>query len=131
MAHQWGGAVREYLDFMPFAIGALLLLALRVAVIGDVRSLIDLAVLTGYFGLFGMARFAYMLYTYGHQLDPRAPIEMAGFMPPVWGTRTIANFTVSSYPSTGTTLISIFGATVVLLALWQLWRGIRSLAPAT
>jgi hypothetical protein len=56
---------------------------------------------------------------------------MAGFMPPVWGTRTIANFTVSSYPSTGTILISIFGATVVLLALWQLWRGIRSPAPAT
>lgn len=113
------------LDFMPFAIGALVLLALRVAVIGDVRSLIDLAVLTGYFGLFGMARFAYMLYTYGHQLDPKAPIEMAGFMPPVWGTRTIANFTVSSYPSIGTVLISAFGATVVLLALWQLWRGLR------
>lgn len=114
------------LDFMPFAIGALLLLALRVAVIGDVRSLIDLAALTSYFGVFGMARFAYMLYTYGHQLDPRAPIEMAGFMPPVWGTRTIANFTVSSHPSIGTVAISIFGATVVLLALWQLWDGTRS-----
>jgi hypothetical protein len=111
------------LDFMPFAIGALLLLGLRVAAIGDVRSLVDLAVLTGYFGVFGIARFVYMLYTYGHDLDPRAPIEMAGFMPPVWGTRTIANFTVSSFPSLGTILISIFGATVVLLALWQLWRG--------
>lgn len=114
------------LDFMPFAIGALLLLALRVAAIGDVRSLVDLAMLTTYFGLFGIARFAYMLYTYGHQLDPRAPIEMAGFMPPLWGTREIANFTVSSFPSTGTILISIFGATVALLALWHLWRGVRN-----
>lgn len=118
------------LDFMPFAIGALLLLGLRVAAIGDVRSLVDLAVLTGYFGIFGFARFAYMLYTYGHDLDPRAPIEMPGFMPPVWGTSTIANFTVSSFPSTGTILISIFGATVVLLALWQLWRGTRDSARA-
>jgi hypothetical protein len=116
------------LDFMPFAIGALLLLGLRVAAIGDVRSLVDLAVLTGYFGVFGIARFVYMLYTYGHDLDPRAPIEMAGFMPPVWGTRTIANFTVSSFPSLGTILISIFGATVVLLALWQLWRGAQGQA---
>jgi len=43
------------LDFMPFAIGALLLLGLRVAAIGDVRSLVDLAVLTSYFGAFGIA----------------------------------------------------------------------------
>ena len=114
------------LAFMPFAIGALVLLALRVAAIGDVRSLIDLAVLTGYFGLFGMARFFYMLYTYGHNLSPEAPIHMDGFTPPLWGTHTIANFTVSSHPSVGTILISIFGVTVMLLALWHLWRGARS-----
>jgi hypothetical protein len=113
------------LDFMPFALGVLALLALRVAAIGDVRSLVDLAVMTTYFGLFGIARFAYMLYTYGHHLDPRAPIEMPGFMPPVWGTRTIANFTVTSHPSAGTFLISLFGATIVLLALWHLWRELR------
>jgi hypothetical protein len=118
------------LDFMPFALGVLALLALRVAAIGDVRSLVDLAVMTTYFGLFGMARFAYMLYTYGHNLDPRAPIEMPGFMPPVWGTRTIANFTVTSHPSAGTLLISLFGAAVVLLALWHLWRELRSPLPA-
>lgn len=111
------------LDFLPFAIGALALLALRVAVIGDVRSLVDLAVLTGYFGLFGIGRFAYMLYTYGHDLDPKAPIRMDGFMPPLLGERQIANFTVGSWPSTGTLLISAFGATVTLLALWHLWHG--------
>lgn len=114
------------LDFLPFAIGALALLALRVAAIGDVRSLVDLAVLTGYFGLFGIGRFAYMLYTYGHHLDPRAPIRMEGFMPPVLGRREIANFTVGSWPSTGTALISVFGVAVVLLALWHLWRLWRS-----
>lgn len=110
------------LDFLPFAIGALALLALRVAVIGDVRSLVDLTALTGYFGLFGIGRFAYMLYTYGHHLDPKAPIRMEGFMPPLLGQRQIANFTVSSWPSAGTLLISVFGATVTLLALWHLWR---------
>ena len=34
------------LDFIPVALGVLLLLTLRVAAIDDVRSLIDLAVLT-------------------------------------------------------------------------------------
>jgi hypothetical protein len=105
------------LDFIPFAIGALVLLALRAAAVGDVRSLLDLAVLTSYFGVFSLFRFAYTLYTYGHHLDPRAPIQMEGFMPPLLGSKEIANFTVASFPGAGTLLIGIFGATLVLLAL--------------
>jgi hypothetical protein len=107
------------LDFIPFAIGALVLLTLRVAAIGDVRSLLDLAVLTGYFGLFSLGRFVYTLYGYGHHLDPTAPIHMEGFMPPVIGTREIANFAVSSFPGVGTLLISVYGAAVVLIALHE------------
>ena len=107
------------LDFIPFAIGALVLLTLRVAAIGDVRSLLDLAVLTGYFGLFSLGRFVYTLYGYGHHLDPTAPIRMEGFMPPVLGTRQIANFAVSSFPGLGTLLISVFGVTVVGVALYE------------
>lgn len=118
------------LDFLPFAIGALVLLALRVAVVGDVRALVDLAVLTGYLGVFGIGRFVYMLYTYGHNLDPKAPIHMEGFMPPVWGTREIANFTVASFPGGGTFLISAFGALVTLLALWHLVQATRAEAAA-
>jgi copper chaperone NosL len=116
------------LDFLPFVIGALVLLTLRVAAIGDVRALVDLAVLTGYFGVFSLGRFVYMLYTYGHHLDPHAPIHMAGFMPPVIGTKAIANFSVSSYPALGTILITVFGITVVLLALWHLARALRPAA---
>jgi hypothetical protein len=118
------------LDFLPFAIGALALLALRVAAIGDVRSLVDLAVLTGYLGIFGLGRFVYMLYTYGHHLDPKAPIRMEGFMPPVWGTREIANFTVASFPSLGTLLISVFGALVLALAAWHVATATRAEAAA-
>jgi hypothetical protein len=113
------------LDFIPFAIGALVLLALRVAAIGDVRSLIDLAVLTAYFGLFSLGRFVYMLYTYGHNLDPKAPIEMKGFMPPVLGTAEVGNFTVSSLPAAGTFLLAAFGLSVMLLAAWHVLRAIR------
>jgi copper chaperone NosL len=114
------------LDFIPFAIGALALLALRVAAIGDVRSLVDLAVLTGYFGAFSLGRFAYMLYTYGHDLDPRAPIRMETFMPPILGTKEMGNFTVSSFPALGTWLIAVFATIVIGLALWHLARALRA-----
>ena len=110
------------LDFIPFAIGALILLALRVAVIGDVRSLIDLAVLTVYFGAFSLGRFVYMLYTYGHDLDPRAPITLPSFMPPILGTQQMGNFTVSSYPAEGTWLLSVFAIVVTALAIWHVIR---------
>jgi hypothetical protein len=110
------------LDFIPFAMGALALLTLRVAVIGDVRALLDLAVLTGYFGLFSLGRFVYMLYNYGHNLDPHAAIRMQAFMPPILGTKEMGNFTVSSWPGEGTWLMTLFGAVVLGFAVWHTWR---------
>ncbi|MEB2346962.1 MAG: hypothetical protein OZ948_19795 [Deltaproteobacteria bacterium] len=118
------------LDFIPFAIGGLALLALRVAVVGDVRSLVDLAVLTGYFGAFSLGRFAYMLYRYGHDLDPKAAITMEAFMPPILGTAEMGNFTVSSFPALGTYLIGAFATSVMLLALWHMVQGLRTPSPA-
>ena len=114
------------LDFIPFAMGALGLLALRVAVIGDVRALLDLAVLTGYFGVFALGRFVYMLYNYGHNLDPRAPITMKAFMPPILGTKQMGNFTVSSWPAEGTLLMTLFAAIVMGVATWHVLRPRRS-----
>ena len=95
------------------------------AVIGDVRALLDLAVLTGYFGLFALGRFVYMLYNYGHNLDPRAPIQMAAFMPPILGAKHVGNFTVASYPAEGTALVALFGLAVAVLAAWHVVRAAR------
>jgi len=110
------------LDFIPFAMGGLVLLTLRVAVIGDVRALLDLAALTGYFGLFAIGRFIYMLYNYGHSLDPRAPIRMEAFMPPILGTKQMGNFVVSSWPAAGTWLMTVFAAIVMGFAIWHTLR---------
>jgi hypothetical protein len=117
------------LDWIPLTLGALLLLTLRVAAVGDVRSLVDLAVLTGYFCLFSAGRFVFKLYAYGHNLDPQAPFKVEPFTPAIFGEQTIANFTTWSYPRAGSVWIGLFFASLLLLAAWQLRRGARA-APA-
>jgi copper chaperone NosL len=107
------------LGWLPFAIGALAVLTLRVAVVGNMRSLIDLAVITFYVCGFAFARFVYMLYTYGHELDPNAPVKVAGFTPALFGSKQIANFTTHSYPQLGAIFIALFAAAVAVIAVWH------------
>ena len=113
------------LDWIPFAIGLLAILALRAAAIGKVRSLIDLSVLIGYVGVFSLARFVYKLYVFGHDLDPHAPVNIKPFMPVVIGTKQVANFTTHSWPNLGTIFMSVFAAGVLLIAAWHCWVGYR------
>ena len=113
------------LDWIPFAIGALSLLALRVAVIGDVRALIDLSVLLVYFSFFSLGRFVFKLYAYGHNLDPRAPVTVEPFTPAILGTKQIANFTTASYPGWGTALVGAFAVVVLGVTLWHVATAVR------
>jgi hypothetical protein len=118
------------LDWIPFALGALALLTLRVAAIGEVRSLVDLMALTVYFGAFSAGRFAYKLYSYGHNLDPMAPIDVEPFTPAILGFKQIANFETWSYPRLGSAAIALFAAGVLALALLHVARGLRRPASA-
>ena len=104
------------------------ILALRVGVIGTVRSLIDLAVMFSYFTLFALSRFVVQLYTYGHELDPRAPIEIDPFMPVVFGTKKVANFTTHSYPALAGIFLGVFAVGVWGLVFWHLISGRRKAA---
>lgn len=106
---------------LPFAIGAFSLLALRAAVVGRIVSLVDLAVLFTYFGLFSLGSFVYRLYSYGHHLDPRAPMKIEPFMPVVVGSQPIANFEQTSLPLAGTACMGLF----MLLVLAALWSSVR------
>ncbi len=106
---------------LPFAIGVFALLALRAAVVGRIISLVDLSVLFLYFGAFSLGSFAYRLYTYGHHLDPRAPMKVEPFMPVVMGSQKIANFVQTSLPLAGTICMTAF----LLLLLAALWSSVR------
>jgi copper chaperone NosL len=114
------------LGWMPFAIGLLSLLTLRCAAIGDVRILVDLAVLSAYVSTFALGRFIYRMYVLGHALDPTAPMKIEPFTPALFGTKQIANFTVSSYPRGATIMIAAFVTGVAAVALWTLLRGRRA-----
>jgi hypothetical protein len=106
---------------MPFAIGAFSLLTLRAIVVGRIISLVDLVVLFFYFGAFSLASFVYRLYSYGHHLDPRAPMTIKPFMPVVIGSQQIANFVQTSIPLAGTICMAAF----LLLLLAALASSVR------
>jgi copper chaperone NosL len=108
------------LDWIPFALGALGLLALRCAAIGNLRALVDLVVVTGYISVFALGRFAYKLYTFGHNLAPDAAMKVDPFTPAILGTKRIANFTTHSLPHLGSALIGIFALGVALVLAHQL-----------
>lgn len=111
------------LDWIPFALGFLAFVTLRVAAVGDVRSLIDLLVLSMYLGAFSGGRFVYKMYVYGHNLAPDAAVKVEPFTPALFGTKQIANFTTISYPQLGTWYILIFATGVVVLTGWHLVAG--------
>lgn len=113
------------LDWLPFAMGFLIVVALRCAAIGNVRILIDLVVISGYVSAFALGRFVYKLWVVGHELDPKAPIQAEPFMPAVFGTKQIANFTVTSFPRLGTVCVGAFVLGVALVAAWHLYVGRR------
>ena len=123
----WALRVEDFadLDWLPFALGVLVMLTLRVAAIGHVSSLVDLSVVVGYVLAFAGARFVYTLYVYGHDLDPEAPVEVEPFTPVILGTKQIANFTTHSMPSAGTYLIGVFFLGLVGVLVYHLIVGRR------
>lgn len=123
--HKIDRAELSDLDWIPFALGLLVILTLRCAAVGNVRALVDLAVIAGYVGAFAFGKFVYKLYVFGHNLDPDAPFKLEPFTPAIFGTKQIANFTTSSYPGLGAVHIGIFFTGVLSVLVWHLIAGRR------
>jgi hypothetical protein len=71
----------------------------------------------GVSGLATMGVLIYRLYTYGHNLDPRAAIDIEPFMPPPIGINQLANFRVTTFFHLGS-LLFILALIGLLAALW-------------
>ena len=109
--------------WLPFVIGILGLLFLRTAVLGKASHLVDVTVLYLYFGLFALWSFAYKMYQYGHQLDPKAAVRVDPFMPPLFGYKKLANFEVYSYPELGSYALAAAALvlTTAIVITWRRW----------
>jgi copper chaperone NosL len=108
--------------WMPFVFGLIILMTLRSIVFGQMGNLVDLFVVYCYFGIFSIGSFWYRLYTYGHNLDPHAPMHITPFTPLLLGTKQIANFRESSYPELGAYLLC-FSVLLIVLAGWFSRKG--------
>jgi copper chaperone NosL len=103
--------------WLPFAIGGLVILALRAMVMGKMSKLVDVFALFTWFGLYSFWSFYHRLYTYGHNLDPQAPITVEPFTPPLLGKAIVGNFTVYSYPDIASYSLIAFGL-LLAVAIW-------------
>ncbi len=117
------GELLKDLDWIPFLLGLLVILTLRAAAIGNIRTLVDLAILYCFICSFLGYRFWYHLYSLGHNLDPRAPVFVEPFMPAVFGSKQIANFYITSLPQAGAIGVMVTVGGIFLITIWHLGGG--------
>jgi hypothetical protein len=112
--------------FIPFALGVFFLLSLRTVLFARVRDLVDLVVLLVYFSLFSFGAFWYRMHSYGHHLNPEAPIKVAPFTPPLFGHQHLANFEIYSFPGIGSFLLLGAAACLVAVLVLDARRSLRA-----
>jgi copper chaperone NosL len=110
-------------SYLVYILGFYILFGLVVAITGN-RHL-----LTAYLALFVIGGIAALVdfylwgYSYGHDLDPTAAIQVPGlsYQPPVIGHKKLLNFDAFSYPDTGGWIaVAVAG---VFFVIWFLdWR---------
>lgn len=110
-------------DFFPelrllpviFAIGGVL--ALLTAALGYRWVATEVLLGGGLASLLATSILVYRLYTYGHNLDPKAPIDIPPFMPPPVGVNQLANFHVTTFFHVGSFVFAL-GLLGIALAIW-------------
>jgi len=96
-------------NFLVYIVAFFILLGLIVAITGKRKLLFAYLILTVMGGITAMVDFYKWGYDYGHNLDPKAAIQVPGlsYQPPLFGHKTLLNFDAYSYPDVGGWVIII------------------------
>ena len=116
------------LRFMPWIVGALVVLGLVAAFSGRRGLTWTWLSGIGLFAVAGLADFWRWTYDFGHNLDTEhAIIKVPGmvYQPPIIGSKQILNFTATSWPALGTWLAAL----AVVLGLVALYVTRKSVIP--
>jgi nitrous oxidase accessory protein len=111
----------------PIGIAALIVLCLASPVHRWLRRAAVFATLAMPLGI--LADLQWWLYTYGHSLNPKAPIRLPAFTPLVLGSSSMGNFHSTTMISIG--ILCLAGAAVILIAGERLSRRLaQRISPA-
>jgi copper chaperone NosL len=110
-------------DFLVYIVAAYIALGLIVALAGKRWMLFSYIALFLVGGVVALVDFYMWGYDYGHDLDPKAAIQVPGltYQPPLIGHKKLLNFDAFSYPDTGAWIaIAIVSG---LIIIWFIeWR---------
>jgi len=110
--------------YLVYIVGFFIALGLVVAIVGKRRFLFYYLILTVLGGIAAMVDFYKWGYDYGHNLDPKAAIQVPGlyYQPPLLGHKTLLNFDAYSYPDLGGWVVIGVGVLFFLVYFFELYR---------
>ena len=104
--------------YLPYVVAFFITLGMVVAFTGMRKLLFVYLVLTAIGGILAFYDFYKWGYNYGHNLDPKAPIQVPGlsYQPPIIGHKRLLNFDAYSFPDAAGWIV--IGAGMLAFGVW-------------
>ena len=112
--------------YLIYIVAFFIVYGLTVAITGNRKLLFSYLIITSLGAVAALYDFYLWGYDYGHNLDPKAAIQIPGlsYQPPVIGHKTLLNFDAYSYPDSGGWVVII--SSIIFFAVWFFeWRRTR------
>ena len=111
-------------SFLIYIMGFFIVFGLIVAIAGKRILLLVYLILLGLGAAAAMYDYYKWSYDYGHNLDPKAAIQIPGlsYQPPLLGHKTLLNFDAYSYPDSGGWVVIIAGLIIFSVYGYEWWR---------